>query len=86
LGDRLRQTVNGTPTKYTLDLNAGLTQVLADGAYTYLYGNGRIMQQGVTSTDYFLGDALGSVRQLENASGAVTLVNGTALGILRIGS
>ena len=29
LGDRLRQTVNDAPTNYTLDLNAGLTQVLA---------------------------------------------------------
>ena len=32
LGDRLRQTVNGTPTNYTLDLVAGLTQVLSDGS------------------------------------------------------
>ena len=29
LGDRLRQTVNDAPTNYMLDLNAGLTQVLA---------------------------------------------------------
>jgi len=54
LGDRLRQNVNGALTNYTLDLNPsalpavagqamGLTQVLADGTYTYLYGNGRIM-------------------------------------------
>ncbi|MBI1801352.1 MAG: RHS repeat-associated core domain-containing protein, partial [Chloroflexi bacterium] len=73
LSDRLRQTVNGAPTNYTLDLNAGLTQVLADGTNTYLYGNGRIAQQSTTGTDYFLGDALGSVRQLADASGAVTL-------------
>jgi len=73
LGDRLRQTVNGVVTTYTLDLNADLTQVLADGTNTYLYGNGRVAQQNVTSTDYFLGDALGSVRQLANASGSVTL-------------
>src|SRR3990172_4858042 len=81
LGDRLKQTANSAVTTYTLDLNPsagsgqamGLTQVLADGTNTYLYGNSRIAQQSVASTDYFLGDALGSVRQLANASGSVTL-------------
>jgi len=73
LGDRLKQTVNSTPTNYTLDLVAGLTQVLADGTNTYLYGNSRIAQQSATNTDYFLGDALGSVRQLVNTTGALTL-------------
>ncbi len=42
LGDRLQQTVNGETTNYTLDLNAGLTQVLDDGTDTYLYGVDRI--------------------------------------------
>ncbi len=42
LGDRVSQTVNGQTTNYVLDLNAGLTQVLADGTNTYLYGAGRI--------------------------------------------
>ncbi len=42
LGDRLQQTVDRIPTNYTLDLNTSLTQVLADGSNTYLYGNGRI--------------------------------------------
>jgi len=73
LGDRRQQTVNGTPTTYTLDLNAGLTQVLADGANIYLYGNGRIYQQTGGSVAYFLGDALGSVRQLVSSAGNVTL-------------
>ena len=68
LGDRLSQ--NGV--NYTLDLNAGLTQVLDDGTNTYLYGNGRIAQTGNT-TEYFLGDALGSVRQLVNGNAEVTL-------------
>jgi len=36
LGDRLRQTANGVTTTYTLDLNAGLMQVLADRSNTYL--------------------------------------------------
>jgi len=34
LGDRLQQVVNGVTTSYTLDLNTGLTQVLADGSNT----------------------------------------------------
>jgi RHS repeat-associated protein len=71
--DRISQTVNSVTTNYVLDQAAGLTQVLADGTNTYLYGNGRIAQQSATSTDYFLGDGLGSVRQLANASGSVTL-------------
>jgi RHS repeat-associated protein len=73
LGDRLRQTVNGTPTNYTLDLQAGLTQVLAAGTNAYLYGNGRIGEEQPAGWAYHLGDALGSVRQLANASGGVTL-------------
>ena len=40
LGDRLSQ--DGV--NYTLDLNSGLTQVLADGANVYTYGLGRISQ------------------------------------------
>jgi len=63
--------VNGQPTNYTLDLNTGLTQVLNDGTNTYTYGLGRISQTN-TVTEYFLGDALGSVRQLTNASGVIT--------------
>ena len=57
--------MNGVTTSYTLDLAAGLTQVLADGTETYLYGNGRIAQYD-SEAQYFLGDALGSVRQLVN--------------------
>jgi hypothetical protein len=46
LGDRLLQSLNGEAVQYTLDLNTGLTQVLADNANTYLYGMSRIGQQG----------------------------------------
>jgi RHS repeat-associated protein len=73
LGDRVSQTVGGVTTRYTLDLNSGLTQVLADGTNTYLYGNERIAQYSGTNPSYFLGDALGSVRQLVDSTGAVTL-------------
>ncbi len=43
LGDRLQQTVDSVTTDYTLDINNWLTQVLADGTNTYLYGTGRIV-------------------------------------------
>jgi RHS repeat-associated protein len=68
LGDRLSQ--NGV--NYTLDLNAGLTQVLSDGTTSYTYGLGRISQQSGNAPEYFLGDALGSVRQLTDQTGAIT--------------
>jgi RHS repeat-associated protein len=73
LGDRLSQTVNGQVTNYTLDLNAGLTQVLSDGTTSYTYGLGHVSQQNGNTAEYFLGDALGSVRQLVNNTGNVTL-------------
>ncbi len=72
LGDRLSQTIDGMTTNYTLDLNAGLTQVLSDGTTNYAYGMGRISQQQGSTTEYFLGDALGSVRQMTNQTGAIT--------------
>jgi RHS repeat-associated protein len=84
-GDRLTQSVDGVVTRYTLDLEAGLTQVLSDGSFAYLYGNGRIAQMSNSEADYFLGDALGSVRQLVDVSGAVRLAKnyepyGTVMG------
>jgi RHS repeat-associated protein len=54
-----------------MDLNTGLTQALSDGTNHYIYGLGRIAQVN-TTTEYFLGDALGSVRQLTDASGEIT--------------
>jgi len=45
----------------------GLIQVLSDGTNTYTYGLGRLSQQSGSTVDYFLGDALGSVRQLTSA-------------------
>jgi len=72
LGDRLQETLNGQTTTFTMDFNTGLTQALSDGTNTYIYGNGRIAQAEGAGTEYFLGDALGSVRQLTNNSGAIT--------------
>jgi RHS repeat-associated protein len=71
LGDRLQETLNGQTTTFTMDLNTGLTQALSDGTNTYIYGVGRIAQVN-TGTEYFLSDALGSVRQLADAGGVIT--------------
>jgi len=73
LGDRLSQTVNDMTMNYTLDLNSGLTQVLNDGNYDYLYGVSRIAQATPYLTEYYLPDALGSVRQVASSAGKVTL-------------
>ncbi|MFZ2096815.1 MAG: hypothetical protein WAV05_09275 [Anaerolineales bacterium] len=47
--------------------------MLSDGTGSYLYGNGRVAQYSWMATEYFLEDALGSVRQLVDANGNVTL-------------
>ena len=78
LGDRVQQVDNGVATNYALDLAGGLTQVLADGTGVYLYGNGRVAQHTGAQVEYFLGDALGSVRQLVDGGGNVTLVKSYA--------
>ena len=61
-------------TSLNAGLNTGLTQALSDGEHEYLYGAGRIAQLDMDTldTEYFLGDALGSVRQLTDQTGAVT--------------
>ncbi|MHC1783581.1 MAG: hypothetical protein AB9891_12650 [Anaerolineaceae bacterium] len=62
LGDRVSQTAGSETEQYILDLNAGLTQVLADGISTYLYGRNRISREQAGQINYFLPDALGSAR------------------------
>jgi len=65
LGDRLQETVDGQTTTFTMDLNAGLSQVLSDGTNTYLYGLDLVAQQnGADDIDYLLIDGLDSVRQI----------------------
>jgi RHS repeat-associated protein len=73
LGDRLQQTVNGDPTGYTLDMNTGLTQVLADDVNAYIYGLGKIGELQSDGWQYHLSDALGSVKQLNDALGEIVL-------------
>jgi YD repeat-containing protein len=74
LGDRVSQVENGVATSFSLDQAGGLTQVLQDGDHTYLYGNERIGQFTTGTAEYFLGDALGSVRQLIDGDGVVGVV------------
>jgi RHS repeat-associated protein len=74
LGDRVSQESGEETIYYKLDLAAGLTQVLADNDYAYLYGNRRISQHSAAATEYFLGDALGSVRQLTGKDGDIRLI------------
>jgi len=78
LGDRVRQTINGWPTTYALDLEGGLTQVLTDGSSFYLYGVGRIGEMQTGGWRYHVADALGSVRELVDSSDAVALARGYA--------
>ncbi len=72
LGDRLQETVNGQTSQFTLDLASGLTQVLDDNTYIYLYGNGLISQAKGSDTEYPLDDSIRSVRQITDANGTVT--------------
>ncbi len=73
LGDRVSETVNGATNHFTLDLNTEITQVLAGNDTTYLYGNGRLSQFSGANSTYYLGDSLGSVRQLADEDGVITL-------------
>ncbi|MFZ2095373.1 MAG: SBBP repeat-containing protein, partial [Anaerolineales bacterium] len=76
LGDRLEQTIDMNWTRYTVDLAGGLTQVLSDGTRTYLYGEGRIGEKQPAGWQYYTNDGLGSLRQLTDNTGAVTLAKG----------
>jgi YD repeat-containing protein len=77
-GARLRQIIAGVPTTYTQDLAAPLPVVLQSktGAnttqYVYALGTRPLAQYGGT-WEYLLADALGSVRQIVDADGNVTL-------------
>jgi hypothetical protein len=44
-------------TTYTLDLVAGLTQILSDGTAQYLYGYGRIGEDNGDEWAYYATDA-----------------------------
>ena len=60
--------VQAGATVYTQDLASPLSQILNDGSANYIYGLDRLASSAGT---WYLGDALGSVRQTLDASGAV---------------
>jgi len=76
--DRVSQTVNGVTTDYVLDIASPLTQVLQDGTNTYVYGVDRIAQMNGGVPEYFITDGLGSVRQLVDSTGAITMTRSYA--------
>jgi len=84
LGQRTSQTVDGTTTEYVLDVSGGVPEVIVattGGASTYyVQVRGQILvQHGSGVWTYILPDHLGSVRQLTNAGGQVTLHAAKAL-------
>lgn len=77
-GARLRQIVNSVPTTYTQDLAAPLPVVLqaktGSASTQYLVGLGtRPLAEYDSTWEYLLADGLGSVRQLADGNGNVTL-------------
>ncbi|MBM3125583.1 MAG: hypothetical protein FJZ87_11030 [Chloroflexi bacterium] len=55
-----------------------LTQVLVANTTFYGHDLGQIFQMSGNTPEYFLGDALGSVRQLTDPAGAITLAKSCA--------
>jgi RHS repeat-associated protein len=78
-GQRVAQVVGGVETRYTLDVAAGLAQVLVEEtggvAATYLYGLGRVAaRRGSGAWRYYLHDGLGNVRAETSAAGTLLAV------------
>jgi RHS repeat-associated protein len=78
VGNRVAQTVNGAATHYLLDLLAPLPEVIAatQGASStrYVQVGGQVLAQREAGTwQYVLPDHLGSVRQLADGAGGITL-------------
>ena len=72
-GRRVGATTGGTTTPYLWDVAAPYDELVSDGSATYLHANGTALaQQSAASIVYPLTDALGSVRALTDAGGAVT--------------
>ena len=72
-GDGLRtvQSVDGVETAFTWDLASPLAHVISDTDALYLHGLDLLAQQRGNAQRYYLGDGLGSVRQMVNRSGTV---------------
>jgi RHS repeat-associated protein len=75
-GVRVAQEIDGQSTSWVQDA-IGLAQVLIErtdtATTTYLYGLSRLAQVEGSDYEWFLGDALGSVRHVVDDSGAIVL-------------
>ena len=70
---RVNQTVGGATTWYVYDRMSGLPLMIDDGTYGYVHAGGVLEQvDGQGTTDWLLGDALGSTRGVSDGAGALT--------------
>jgi RHS repeat-associated protein len=86
-GVRVATAVDGIETRYVQDISIGLEQVLVEttgeNVTLYTYGIARLAQVQGSAFEWFLGDALGSVRQVVDNSGDVLLAQGyTPFGLV----
>jgi YD repeat-containing protein len=76
-GVRVAMAVDGVETRWVQDVT-GLPEVLSEAsggsAMLYVYGAARLSQVEDGAYEWFLGDALGSVRQVVDDSGEIVLV------------
>jgi hypothetical protein len=84
-GHRMAKAVDGVTTTYVVAV-LGLSQVLMetmDGeSIIYLYGHDLLAEEGGSGWAWHLGDGLGSVRQLADGNGDITLAQGyTPFGV-----
>jgi RHS repeat-associated protein len=70
-GLRVQQAVDGVVTAFAWDWATGVPELLTDGAKRYLFGHDTLGWADAAGWTYPVPDALGSVRQAVDASGAV---------------
>jgi RHS repeat-associated protein len=70
-GVRTRATVDGNQASYLVDTQDGFPTLVDDGSKAYLHADGVLSEVGSTGATQLLGDALGSVRGLTDANGAL---------------
>jgi RHS repeat-associated protein len=84
-GHRVAKVENGQTTTYTVAV-LGLSQVLVETSGSemtrYVYGHDLLAEKDGSAWAWHLGDGLGSVRQLADGSGQITLAQGyTPFGV-----
>jgi len=70
-GVLVAQTTGSGTISYTQDLASPLSQILSDGTSQYIYGSERLYGVAGGTRTWYLGDALGSVRQTVDDTGLV---------------